>query len=722
MLPQKGFIESSPEEIEFEHGFSSSTSGMDQHFNIFLNSFESQNPPHYLKSSNDVNMSYTSFANQNNSHSGIWSSDIASSSGQSSNHEGHDETKMKHLRASALVGCCPRIEERRSVAAGMLNLESMSINLNSSQVEEGPTLSLSSNLIDIPKNPENNSGGSSINTDVSDSHPYRPVLSDSVHGPSSIGSLNPCGNFSTGFGFMPENIDRRLDNSMSSRRLACKRKNIEGLEGHSSESESANFFRQNDDSSYNSSYSTSYFPSTSSNGHDPFGYLSSANSTGEQLPSFMRRMSSDSHVPVGESGNAGSSQRNFHARMNSAQQNETFSPNMWSLESTIRHFNFWSPSRSSLHPTSSLNQPLEPRPLASASISQNQPHIPVVPGFPVQHFHQSGASTFRIGNSSRSVSIEERIINTREDASARNMAVNSLSDLVSPPDNRQIVQGPRSWIMANQGISVAGNVSFAPRPGTSSSINQPLGPTWVPHRNPSTGYHRHLPDDVHEPFLLSSGSEIGDRGIYIPVQHSGHSVGFQEIGRQSGAVLRGYQPQHLRSALSSDRQSNGAFGIPLTIRNIAADREGRSRMISEIRNALESIRQGGNLQFEDGFAVDQSTFHGGADLHDRHRDMRLDVDDMSYEELLALEERIGYVSTGLGEEMVMKCLKQRKFSSTMIEAPMEDEPCCICREEYVDGEELGTLDCGHDFHTACIKQWLTHKNLCPICKNTALVT
>ena len=40
----------------------------------------------------------------------------------------------------------------------------------------------------------------------------------------------------------------------------------------------------------------------------------------------------------------------------------------------------------------------------------------------------------------------------------------------------------------------------------------------------------------------------------------------------------------------------------------------------------------------------------------------------------------------------------------------------------MDGEDIGTLDCGHEFHSDCIKQWLAHKNICPICKMTALVT
>ncbi|XP_020594544.1 probable E3 ubiquitin-protein ligase HIP1, partial [Phalaenopsis equestris] len=83
---------------------------------------------------------------------------------------------------------------------------------------------------------------------------------------------------------------------------------------------------------------------------------------------------------------------------------------------------------------------------------------------------------------------------------------------------------------------------------------------------------------------------------------------------------------------------------------------------------------------QDVFIFNQSGFNGLADLNDRHRDMRLDVDDMSYEELLALEERIGYVNTGLCEQTILKFLKKRKYSPCELEAAAsEQEPCCICR-------------------------------------------
>ncbi|MCI02629.1 E3 ubiquitin-protein ligase RLIM-like, partial [Trifolium medium] len=77
--------------------------------------------------------------------------------------------------------------------------------------------------------------------------------------------------------------------------------------------------------------------------------------------------------------------------------------------------------------------------------------------------------------------------------------------------------------------------------------------------------------------------------------------------------------------------------------------------------------------------LDHSMFSGIADMHDRHRDMRLDVDNMSYEELLALEERIGNVSTGLNEETIMKHLKLKKYSVDESGSQNEAEPCCVCQ-------------------------------------------
>lgn len=46
---------------------------------------------------------------------------------------------------------------------------------------------------------------------------------------------------------------------------------------------------------------------------------------------------------------------------------------------------------------------------------------------------------------------------------------------------------------------------------------------------------------------------------------------------------------------------------------------------------------------------------------------------------MALEERIGDVSTGLNEETIMKIMKQKRYTSLEIEIPSDQEPCCICQ-------------------------------------------
>ncbi|KAJ0778044.1 putative transcription factor C2H2 family [Helianthus annuus] len=113
--------------------------------------------------------------------------------------------------------------------------------------------------------------------------------------------------------------------------------------------------------------------------------------------------------------------------------------------------------------------------------------------------------------------------------------------------------------------------------------------------------------------------------------------------------------------------------------------------------------------------VDRSTSNGSRNPFDLHRDMRLDIDDMSYEELLALGERIGSVGTGLSDHLISKCMQESIYCSS---DQMQDEgTCAICLEEYANMDDVGMLRvCRHDFHVGCIRKWLSMKNSCPICK------
>ncbi|GAB2216483.1 hypothetical protein Droror1_Dr00024257 [Drosera rotundifolia] len=78
------------------------------------------------------------------------------------------------------------------------------------------------------------------------------------------------------------------------------------------------------------------------------------------------------------------------------------------------------------------------------------------------------------------------------------------------------------------------------------------------------------------------------------------------------------------------------------------------------------------------------------------------LDGFFEQELLELGDRIGYVSTGLLEEEILRCIGKIKFFASDNETE----------------DEMGKLSCGHVYHTQCIKQWLTRKNACPVCKLT----
>ncbi|KAF3503133.1 hypothetical protein F2Q69_00041466 [Brassica cretica] len=151
-------------------------------------------------------------------------------------------------------------------------------------------------------------------------------------------------------------------------------------------------------------------------------------------------------------------------------------------------------------------------------------------------------------------------------------------------------------------------------------------------------------------------------------------------------------PDGLVLQSGGDRQGDSVAGAHHSFRALAAASRGRSSRltVSQMQNILDVMRR------------------------DPNHNLRL-------EELLALEERIGDVCTGVNEETISNRLKQRKFKSST-KSPQDAEPCCICQEEYSEGEDMGTLECGHDFHSQCIKEWLKQKNLCPICKTTGLNT
>lgn len=232
--------------------------------------------------------------------------------------------------------------------------------------------------------------------------------------------------------------------------------------------------------------------------------------------------------------------------------------------------------------------------------------------------------------------------------------------------------------------------------------------------------HNLPPDECHvmipqiSQFDLSFGLNVPTPSNEFSLENSlNRSISYSQRG-SSNEILRGIRPP-----------SPAELG---NVRSLANHERGRYNVdgIAEVLLALERIEHDEDLTYEQLLVLEANLFLNGLNFHDQHRDMRLDIDNMSYEELLALEERMGTVSTALSEEELSESVKISIYRPPHVEdgtrdycENKDDVKCSICQEDYAIGDEMGKLKCEHRYHDVCIQQWLRMKNWCPICKASA---
>nr|KYP45679.1 RING finger protein 44 [Cajanus cajan] len=91
----------------------------------------------------------------------------------------------------------------------------------------------------------------------------------------------------------------------------------------------------------------------------------------------------------------------------------------------------------------------------------------------------------------------------------------------------------------------------------------------------------------------------------------------------------------------------------------------------------------------------------------------IDVDELTYEELIELGDFIGQEKRGLSANEISSCLHSHTFHSSQNKSGIDR--CVICQVEYEEGESLVAIQCEHPYHTDCITKWLQIKKVCPIC-------
>ncbi|RWW45338.1 hypothetical protein BHE74_00048825 [Ensete ventricosum] len=173
------------------------------------------------------------------------------------------------------------------------------------------------------------------------------------------------------------------------------------------------------------------------------------------------------------------------------------------------------------------------------------------------------------------------------------------------------------------------------------------------------------------PDLMVDHSSYSQRTSYranSSYQSVGSETNLVDFGLPAGGrVVPPRYPGH-PSLQGHMNERNGS----LRIRDDADEGIGHSRWVSEvkiIRHALMLQALG---------VMDRSTLYDSRNLFDEHHDMRLDIDNMSYEDLLALEERIGNVNTGLSEGAISRCLMETIYCSDQTPGDHEKGRCTIC--------------------------------------------
>ncbi|XP_022884819.1 probable E3 ubiquitin-protein ligase RHG1A isoform X1 [Olea europaea var. sylvestris] len=727
MQGQRSGVSTLRENICFDNGSQTNDAGIDQQISWNNMQPSSQHPlPDYMIPSSGTNVSYLNHANQEGILSG-WNSGVSSSNAALS-HIGRNEREAERgwpSLTSVRSGPAFTLGEQRYEASNILSLNNVDVNLNSNQSTNGYLQTTTPDSLPQDRNISSRSLDNDEDCQIVERpNAYKSVGSLNEWMPSASSSSYPFGLPAGSGGSAMEEIDGRPGCAVEGRRLSCKRKVLEEDIGQSSGSGSSNYFHhaesslwhalpapQHATSTVNMSTPTenNLFMNVQGQANPRHGLGFGVNASGTPLTSTATVISE-------------SSRPSSRLRINGSFQQDSVPGNLFCTEVDVGDVNALSSQHSSrLHVR---NNAFDSRSASAAENGSSQVpsalmHVPYLRRNPQSRWNRTSSS--RASSSSGSAIPGERGAVLYEDPNVRNVPRNISEQpmFVPPIDPRSSSQNPTNWSLAGGNTTIAGNVAAPPPSSSSSRVNSSI-PPWAPHHG-SPEYPRRLSEIVRRSLLSSAGTESGGQSSNHALR-SGSSPS-QQTTLSPGSGNHRHHLSNSRSAMLLERHLDGAFRVPYSLRTLATASEGRNRLVSEqIRSVLNLMRRGEGLRFEDFLILDQSIFFGMADIHDRHRDMRLDVDNMSYEELLALEERIGNVCTGLNEETILRHMKQRKYVDVRKEGEVESEPCCICQEEYKEEADMGTLDCGHNFHRECVKKWLMQKNICPICKTTGLST
>ncbi|CAA0831926.1 RING/U-box superfamily protein [Striga hermonthica] len=298
---------------------------------------------------------------------------------------------------------------------------------------------------------------------------------------------------------------------------------------------------------------------------------------------------------------------------------------------------------------SSVGNDVTRKPLKSSPITKTSANKPCLDSKRVL----SSQAKFELSESSASSSVRPRIISHRNKSQLNNQ--NSPPARSVPLASRTSASGSSNPMVRRRSFERESGSSSRERKVTHTpSMSRPIIKSQSMAKSVPEFQNRRNDSSVRERAVVTS--ELPNSELQPSVGSRSTSLSFSTSGSRSSDSVDFTSEEHGFTQLMDDDMLRGYNMVG----------------VAEMLFALERIEQDQEMTHEELLALETSLFLGSLSLYDRHRDMRLDIDSMSYE------------------------------------------------EEYVDGDEMGSLvECQHGFHMMCINQWLKLKNWCPVCKTSA---
>ncbi|KAL8523198.1 hypothetical protein ACS0TY_013243 [Phlomoides rotata] len=580
MQGQGSSISSIPENINFDRGSASGDSTLEPQMSWNSMQTSAQNRlPEYMLSSGETTIQYLHHVRRDGPNA-EWG--LGETSDSSSQHQGdQNERKKEHSWTFPPQATVERPYEESNIVS--LDTDDESPNVN--QTTNGSFVLRNSSPA-LPQDLNMVSGFIDEEDDECQLVEY-PSSSYLPIGPSNE-QMRLMGSSSASF-----SIDAREDRpgcSADGRRMSCKRKALEVHTGQSSGVGSSRSY-QNEERSQWHTIPAAQVAMSEANMPAPRGEIVINDSSEQTNPRL--RLGVGAAVPptpfsLTSSGNAEISRRNFRLRsINGLYQQDPIPEIPFSTETDVGNVNVPTSQYSSRLIRNRLDLNPAP-PLENGSLHvQGVLNIPsITPSVRRHHHHSrwSGASSTRSSRSSASAVSEERPFG---ESSSRNIP-RSISEhpmFVAASEIGTSSHNATNWNLHGENNTIAGNVASTSRVGPNTGTNS-SAPGWS-HRN-YPQYPRRLSEMVRRSLLSSAGAEPGGQSSNHAIRSPSPALS-QETAHLSGSESHGHRLLSSRSALL-DRHLDGSFGIPHSLRTLAAAGEGRTSasIMSEVYRILLS--------------------------------------------------------------------------------------------------------------------------------------